>query len=63
MIYDSLIDYCDEAYITWVDINVPNGNKMFPIVKLLTTFEVETDADWQLSKTGMKYRIVKYRKK
>lgn len=62
-IYDSLIDYCDEAYITWVNINVPNGNKKFPIVKLFTTFEVETDQDWQESKTGLKYRIVKYKRK
>jgi dihydrofolate reductase len=63
MIYDSLIDYCDECIITWINKTIPNGNKRFPIVKLFTNFEVYSDQDWQTSKSGLQYKITFYRKK
>jgi dihydrofolate reductase len=62
-VYDSLIEYCDEAIITWVDKSFPEGDKKFPIVKLFTNFVVEKDQDWQTSKNGLRYRIVYYKKK
>jgi len=63
MVYDSLIDYCDEAIITWVNKEIPNGNKKFPIVKLFTNFVVQEDQEWQMSKTGLEYRITTYKRK
>lgn len=62
MVYDTLIDYCDEAIITWVDKLIPNGNKKFPISKLFTNFEEISDEGWQRSKTEIRYKIVCYRK-
>ena len=62
MVYDSLIDYCDECIITWVHDFFPNGNKMFPIGKLFANFDVYSDQDWQKSKTGTLYKITFYRK-
>ena len=62
-IYDLLIDYCDEAIITWVDKSFPEGDKMFPIVNLFTNFVVEKDQPWQTSKNGLNYRIVYYKRK
>jgi len=63
MIYNSLIDYCDEAIITWVNLNIPNGNKRFPIVNLFANFEVYSDQNWQTSKTGTQYKITFYKRK
>lgn len=62
MVYDSLIDYCDEAIITWVNDFFPQGNKMFPIGKLFANFEVVSDQEWQKSKNGPLYKITYYRK-
>lgn len=61
MIYDTLIDYCDEAIITWVNKIIPNGNKKFPIDKLFANFEVYDDQDWQRSTTGLLYKVTKYK--
>ena len=63
MIYDSLIEYCDEAIITWVNKTYPNGNKRFPIDKLFANFEVHKDQDWQTSKSGLQYKITYYGRK
>jgi dihydrofolate reductase len=63
MVYDSLIDYCDEAIITWVNKKYPKGNKRFPITKLFTNFGVHSDQDWQKSKTGVEYKVTVYKKK
>jgi dihydrofolate reductase len=61
MVYDTLIDYCDEAIITWVDKLLPYGNKRFPIDKLFTNFEEISDEGWQRSKTEIRYKIVRYK--
>ena len=61
MVYDTLIDYCDEAIITWVDKLIPYGNKKFPIDKLFTNFEEISDEGWQTSKTEIRYKIVHYK--
>jgi len=62
MVYDSLIDYCDEAIITWVNKTIPNGHKRFPIDKLFANFEVYSDQDWQTSASGLQYRVTYYKK-
>jgi dihydrofolate reductase len=62
MVYDSLIDECDECIITWVNKTYPNGNKRFPIDKLFANFEVYSDQDWQKSTTGVLYKVTYYKK-
>ena len=59
-IYEALIDYCDEAIITWVDKTYPEGDKKFPILKLITNFTVVEDGGWMKSKNNYDYKIVKY---
>ena len=61
-IYEQLIDYCDEAIITWVDKFIPEGDKRFPIVKLLEEFECTNTANWKTSKTGERYKIRYYKR-
>ncbi len=63
MIYDSMIDYCDEAIITWVNKKIPNGNKFFPVLKLFNNFvPTINDVDWLLSTTNIEYKIIQYNK-
>ena len=62
MIYESLIDRCDEAIITWVDKTYPNGNKRFPIDKLFTTFVPYSDQEWRKSKTDLLYKVTYYKR-
>ena len=60
-IYNAMIDYCDEAIITVVNSPFLNGNKKFPIEKLVSDFEILTGnewvdnncEEWLISKTGM----------
>jgi len=59
-IYDLMIDYCDEAIITWVNKTYLNGDKKFPINKLFTNFTVENDCEWMKSKNNYEYKIMKY---
>jgi dihydrofolate reductase len=61
-IYDLMIDYCDEAIITWVDKTFTDGNKKFPVLKLAKDFEmISIDPLWTTSKTGFDYRIAYYK--
>jgi dihydrofolate reductase len=62
MLYESMIDLCDECIITWVNKNYPEGDKRFPIDKLFANFVAYEDSDWQKSKNNILYKIVKYRK-
>jgi len=59
-IYDIMIDYCDEAIITWVDKTYSEGDKRFPIVKLITNFTAEGDSEWMKSKNNFDYKIMRY---
>jgi dihydrofolate reductase len=61
-VYDSLIDYCDECIITWVNLNISEGNKRFPIDKLFANFAVYHENGWQNSKNNILYKITYYRK-
>jgi dihydrofolate reductase len=62
-IYNLMIDYCDEAIITWVDQTYPEGDKRFPIVKLITNFTVVDKTDWMKSKNGYKFKYINYKRK
>lgn len=61
-IYEQMIDYCDEAIITFVDKLVPEGNKRFPLMKLLEEFECTNSANWETSRTGERYKIRYYKR-
>jgi len=62
-IYYLLLDYCDEAVITWVDKTYPKGDKMFPIDNLFTNFEEVSNEGQKISKTGIGYQITHYKRK
>jgi len=62
MIYNSLLEKCDEAVITWINKSYPNGNKKFPIKKLYNNFEEELGIDWERSSSGLYYKIIYYKK-
>jgi len=59
-IYYLMIDYCDEAIITWVDKTYPEGDKMFPIDKLFTNFTEVNAPSWKTSETGIRYKVNRY---
>jgi len=64
-IYHLMMEYCDEAIITWVNKTFDDlkGAVMFPIDKLFANFDVYGDQDWQESKTGLSYKITYYKRK
>jgi dihydrofolate reductase len=62
-IYDALIDYCDEAVITFVGRSYPEGNKRFPITNLFANFDPYSEMEWQNSTSGLSYKITKYQRK
>jgi len=62
-IYEALIDYSDEAIITWVRETYPEGNKRFPIDKLFTNFTVVGETVWMKSKTDYIFKHVNYKRK
>jgi len=63
-IYYLMMEYCDEAIITWVNKTFDDlkGAVMFPIEKLFANFDVYSDQDWQESKTGLSYKITYYKR-
>lgn len=63
MVYESLIEYCDEAIITWVNKTYPEGNKRFPIDELFTNFEEDNNPDWERSSTEILYKVMHYKRK
>lgn len=63
MVYDSMIEQCDECIITWVNKVVPEGNKRFPIDKLFDIFTTDYHEGWQRSKNGDDYKITYYKRR
>jgi dihydrofolate reductase len=64
-IYKAMIDYCNEAIITWVDWSdkdFSKDNKKFPVGKL-EDFNTVNESAWMKSKTGVDYKIVHYKRK
>jgi dihydrofolate reductase len=62
MMYNTLIDYCDKAIITWV-YEAPEGDKNFPVAKLFTDFTLLDEGLMCLSTTGIAYKINTYKRK
>lgn len=61
MVYDSLLEYCDEAIITWVSKSYPEADKMFPTYKLLADFNFVNECEWIKSKEEILYKISYYK--
>lgn len=62
IVYDTFMEYCDDAIITWVNKTYPEGDKRFPIEKLFANFDEYSDEDWQKSKSGLSYKITYYKR-
>ena len=62
-LYQSLIDYVEEAKITWINRTYDGANKRFPLDALFSNFEPVEDSDWIESKSGIKYKFMTYKKK
>jgi len=60
MIYDLLLQYCDEAIITWVNKVYPEADKFFPVFDLLSDFEYVNESEWTKSKEDILYKITHY---
>lgn len=64
MLYDSMIDMCDELEITWVNKKFPDANKRFPIEKIEKYFDKISDQNWILDeKEQLEYKFSYYTKK
>jgi len=61
-LYESMIDLCDEAEITWINKMYPDANKRFPIEKLFRDFEITEDSNWVKNKNGIIYKFTNYKK-
>ena len=62
-IFNEFLPYCDEAIITWVDKKYQEKTKKFPLTELFTNFETNENPDWKFSESGLRYRIVNYKRK
>lgn len=61
-LYKTAIEYCDEAYITWVNEIYEDADVYFPIDKLKEIYNYVEEDEWKLSKTNYLYKICKYTK-
>ncbi len=61
-VYNTLIDKCDEAIITWINKLYPEADKRFPMDKLFNDFMIFYDSDWRKSVSGIKYKITNYKR-
>jgi len=62
MVYDTFMEYCDEAIITWVNKTYPEGNKRFPIDKLFNNFTATGETVWMKSKAGLIFKHTYYKR-
>lgn len=60
MIYDTLLEHCEEAIVTWIDNTYPNADKFFPVDRLTQSFEEYSNNSWLRSKSGTLYKIAHY---
>jgi dihydrofolate reductase len=61
-IYNSAIDSCDIAEITWINKIYPEANKRFPLQKLFDNFEEVSDSNWHKSESGILYKFCEYKR-
>ena len=62
-LYESMIDECDEAEITWINKMYEDANKHFPINKLFNDFSITGDQSWSHSDKGLLYKFTYYKRK
>jgi len=63
MIYESLLNLCDEAVITWINKKIEWGNKKFPMHILSNNFNpIDISSNWCVSKNRIEYKIIHYTK-
>lgn len=60
MIYTKLLKYCDAAFITWVNKLYDDGNKLFPITDLFSTFDLFNETPWMTSVSELQYKHSNY---
>lgn len=62
-IYEQMIEYCDYAFITWVNKTFEEkADKFFPIPKFLTTFEFVSESEYN-SYYNLNYKFTTYKRK
>ena len=61
MVYNTMIDRCDKAYITKIDAEYP-ADCWFPNLDSDPNWEIEWEGE-ELEHEGVKYRYVNYRRK
>ena len=61
MVYNTMIDQCDRAYVTKIDAEYP-ADCWFPNLDADPAWEVESEGDW-LEHEGVKFRYVNYKRK
>jgi len=61
MVYNTMIDQCDRAYITKIDAQYP-ADCWFPNLDDDPNWEVESEGEW-LEHEGVRFRYVNYRRK
>jgi dihydrofolate reductase len=61
IVYNLLLEYCDEAIITWVNKTYPEADKMFPNHKLFADFDYVSESEWIKSKEEISYKITNYK--
>ncbi len=62
-VYNQFIDICDLAMITYIDLPLIKGDNYFPIRNLITNFAEIGTRDWKESRTGIKHKVVGYKRK
>jgi len=60
MIYESMIDLCDNIELTWVYKDYLEANKMFPMAKLLNDFDLVGDEPLASAASGVSYKYSYY---
>lgn len=61
-IYNLFIDYCTKAIITWVNKEIKDGDKTFPIHRLIRDFKIVDDSGWLEDDKGNIYKFTTYNK-
>lgn len=62
-IYEQLFDFCEFAYITWVDCKFKDkADKFFPLDKLYNNYSLFSESEWNYTRRKLPYKYCVYRK-
>ncbi len=61
-LYHSALPYCTEVTVTEIDTTVPDADTHFPVLSE-NDWQVVSTSEPEISKTGLSYRFVTYRRK